>query len=63
MTDLDQNRDSWLTLVNAKINLRLPSNARKFLISSGPASMSLRTLHREVSYIEQRLLIRGFEIA
>jgi len=37
---LDQERDRWLTLVNAIMNLRIPLNAGNFLISSGPANLS-----------------------
>ena len=59
--DLDQNNERWLTPVNAKMNLRVPLNVRNFLISSGTANMSLRTLFHEVSYIQQRLLTRGFK--
>jgi hypothetical protein len=38
--DLDQERDSWLTLVNAIMNLRVPLHAKNFWISSGTASLS-----------------------
>ena len=36
--DLAQDRDRWRTLVNGVMNLRVPQNARNFLISWGPVS-------------------------
>ena len=50
---LAQDRDRWRTLVSVVMNLRVPWNARNFLISCKPASFSRRALHHGVSnYIE-----------
>jgi hypothetical protein len=45
----DQDRDRWLTLVNAVMILRVPSNAGNFLTSFKPVSFSRRTLLHGVS--------------
>jgi hypothetical protein len=37
-----QNRDRWRTLVNAVMNLDLPSNAEKFLIGCTNCGLSRR---------------------
>jgi hypothetical protein len=34
-TDLAQNRERWLALVNAVLNIRFPQNAGNFLTSRG----------------------------
>ena len=46
---LDHDRDRWLTLVSAVMNLRVPLNAGNFLTSCKPVSFSRRTLHHGVS--------------
>ena len=46
---LAQDRDRWLTLMSAVMNLRVPWNAGNFLTSCKPVSCSGRTLHHGVS--------------
>ena len=41
---LAPDRDEWLTLVSAAMNLRVPQNAGNFLTSCRPVSCSRRTL-------------------
>jgi len=42
--DLAQDRDRWLDLFNAVINLRVPQNADNFLTSGETVSFSRKTL-------------------
>jgi hypothetical protein len=42
--DVAQDRDRWLTLVNAVMNLRAAQNAGSFLSSCEPVCFSRRTL-------------------
>jgi hypothetical protein len=47
--DLAPDLYMWWALVNAVMNLRVPSNAGKFLTSCKPVSLSRRTLLHVVS--------------
>jgi hypothetical protein len=47
--ELAQERDRWLALVDAEMNLRVPQNAGNFLTSCKPVSFSRRTLLHGVS--------------
>jgi hypothetical protein len=46
---LAHDTDTWWALVNVVMNLRVPQNARNFLTSCKPASVSRRTLLQGVS--------------
>jgi len=47
--DLTQDRDRWLPLGNAVMNLRVPLNLQNFLTSWKPVRFSRRTVLRGVS--------------
>ena len=51
---LAQDRDRWLTLVSAVMNLRVSWNAGNFLTSCKPVSFSRGTLHHGVSIPDMR---------
>jgi hypothetical protein len=51
--ELAQDRDRWQSLVNAAMNIRVPSNAGNFLTSCIPVSFSRRTLFHGVSKIHE----------
>jgi len=46
---LAEDRDRWLTLVSVVMNLQVPWNAGKILISCKPVSCARRTVHHGVS--------------
>jgi hypothetical protein len=49
LIDLAEDKDKWRVLVNAVMNLRVPSNAGNFLNSWEPVCFSRRTVLNRVS--------------
>jgi hypothetical protein len=52
-----RNKDRWLAVVNAVMNLRVPQNVRNVLTSRDPVSFSRRTLFLGVRKEEITLII------
>ena len=55
---LIQNKNKLRDVVDAVMNLRVPQNARNFLIRRGSVSFSRRTLLQGFSYIYYIVLVR-----
>jgi hypothetical protein len=49
LIDLAQNKDKWVALLNAVMNIRVPYNASKILVSWGYITLSGTTLLPEVT--------------